>query len=292
MHHRSISERIADNLNVFILAIVAVIMIFPFFYIFAVSFSTLSDFLQNEFFLWPKRWVTDAYEYILSSENFIRSLGISTFVTIVGTLINLFFTSTMAYALSRPIAGQRFFLFFVLFTVLFNAGMIPTYLIVKETGLIDSVWSLIIPIAISPFYLIVMRQFFKNVPDDIHEAALIDGANELQIFWKIMIPLSKPALAAFGLFYAVMHWNNYFTGILYINDPAKWPVQVVLRQIVVVNEPNAALGTASELLMDNPPPPETIQMAAILLATLPILIVYPFLQKHFAKGVLLGSVKG
>ncbi|WP_054948733.1 carbohydrate ABC transporter permease [Numidum massiliense] len=291
MSHRSVADRILDGLNMVVLGVVALTMLFPFLYVFTVSFSSLKDYMANDILLWPKEWVADAYAYILGSEPFVRSLGVTAFITVVGTFVNLLFTSTMAYALSRPIYGRKLLLFFVLFTYLFSAGIIPTYLVVNATGLIDSVWALIIPVAISPFNLIVMRQFFLHLPQELTEAALIDGANELQIFWRIMLPLSKPAMAAFGLFYAVSHWNSFFSGILYLNDPAKWPIQVVLRQIVVVNKPTDTLG-AQEALMQHPPPAETIQMAAILVATVPILIIYPFLQKHFAKGVLIGSIKG
>ena len=291
MYRNTLGSKIFDSMNILLLVFIAITMIFPFFYVFSVSFSSVSDFLENDFLLWPKEWVTDAYEYILSSDRFIRSLGVTIFITVVGTAVNLFFTATMAYALTRSVIGQRAILLMVIFTLLFSAGMIPTYMIVKATGLINSIWSLIIPVAISPFNLIIMRQFFLSIPDELKEAAIIDGANEIQIFNKIILPLSKPSLAAFGLFYAVSHWNSYFTGVLYISDPAKWPIQVILRQIVIVNEPNAALG-ANEMMLETLPPPVTIQMAAILLATLPILIVYPFLQKHFAKGVMLGSVKG
>jgi putative aldouronate transport system permease protein len=283
-------EKIFDGANNILLLIIAAAMVLPFLYIFAVSFSTLSDFLENDFFLWPKEWVTDAYTYILGSDQFIRSIFVTIYITVVGTFVNLFFTSTMAYALTRKISGQRILLFLVLFTMLFSAGMIPTYMIVKETGLLNTWWALIIPVAISPYNLIIMRQFFMGIPEELTEAAVIDGANDLQIFAKIILPLSKPAIAAFGLFYAVSHWNSYFTGVLYLSDPAMWPIQVILRQIVIVNEPNAALG--GHEMMESLPPPETVQMAAILLATVPILIVYPFLQKHFAKGVMLGSVKG
>jgi putative aldouronate transport system permease protein len=286
----SAGDKIFDSANSILLIFIAATMIFPFIYIFAVSFSSLSDFLENDLLLWPKEWVTDAYEYILGSDQFIRSLFVTIYITVIGTFINLFFTSTMAYALTRKIHGQRMILFLVIFTMLFSAGMIPTYMIVKATGLLNTLWALIIPVAISPFNLIIMRQFFQGIPEELTEAAIIDGANDLQIFTKIILPLSKPALAAFGLFYAVSHWNSYFTGVLYLSDPAKWPIQVILRQIVIVNEPNAALGTHE--MMESLPPPETVQMAAILLATIPILIVYPFLQKHFAKGVMLGSVKG
>jgi putative aldouronate transport system permease protein len=288
--HRSIGGKIADAINAFLLLLIALSMLFPFVYIFAVSFSSLEEVLKKELLLWPKEWVTDAYRYILSSEQFIRSFFVTVFVTVVGTFVNMAFTSTMAYGLSRPVPGRRYLLFMVVFTLLFSAGMIPTYMVVRATGLIDSLWALILPVAINPFNLIVMRQFFLNIPEELHEAAIIDGANYLQIFWRIILPLSKPALAAISLFYAVVHWNNYFSAILYINDPAKWPLQVILRQIVIVNEPNAALQGGQQLI-ENPPPPETVQMAAILLATLPILFVYPFLQKYFVKGVMLGSVK-
>ncbi len=290
MRYRSTGGKIADAVNAFLLLLIALSMLFPFVYIFAVSFSSLEEVLKNELLLWPKEWVTDAYRYILSSEQFIRSFFVTVFVTVVGTFVNMAFTTTMAYGLSRPVPGQKQLLFMVVFTLLFSAGMIPTYMVVRATGLIDSLWALILPAAINPFNLIVMRQFFLNIPEELHEAAIIDGANHLQIFWRIILPLSKPALAAISLFYAVVHWNNYFSAILYINDPAKWPLQVILRQIVIVNEPNAALRGGQQML-ENPPPPETVQMAAILLATLPILFVYPFLQRYFVKGVMLGSVK-
>jgi putative aldouronate transport system permease protein len=292
MIKRSLLDKMIDGINILILAVIAMTMIFPFLHIFAVSISSLKDVIERDLILWPREWVTDAYVTIFASGNFIRSLRVTSYVTIAGTLINLIFTATMAYALTRNALGQRYILMMVVFTILFSAGMIPTYLIVKATGLMNSLWALIIPSAISSYNLIVMRQFFLSIPNELNEAALIDGANELKTFISIILPLSKPSLAAFGLFYAVTHWNTYFSGILYLNDPAKWPIQVILRQIVIVNEPTAALGSEVMLMFENPPPPITIQMAAILLATLPILIVYPFLQKHFAKGVMLGSVKG
>ncbi|OUS72457.1 ABC transporter permease [Paenibacillus sp. MY03] len=292
MYNRSITDRIIDAANWLLLAIVALLMVFPFLHIFSVSFSSLRDVLEKEFIMWPTHWVTDAYQTILASNNFIRSLGVSSYITIVGTVVSLLLTATMAYGLTRNVTGQRIILLLIIFTLLFNAGMIPTYLVVKEVGLMNSTWSLIIPSAISAFNLIVMRQFFLSIPNELTEAGLIDGASELRIFTSIMLPLSKPSLAAFGLFYAVGYWNKYFEGVLYLNDSSKWPIQVVLRQIVIMNEATAALGNEAMLMLENPPPPVTIQMAAILMATLPILIVYPFLQKHFAKGVMLGSVKG
>ncbi|WP_338131301.1 carbohydrate ABC transporter permease [Cohnella rhizosphaerae] len=248
--------------------------------------------MRSQLLLWPRKWSIVAYEYIFSSHSFIRSLRVTVYITVLGTLVNLFFTTTMAYGLSRKIYGQKFIMLAILFTMLFSAGMIPTYLVVKETGLLDSIWSLILPAAIAPFNLIIVRQFFMSLPQELSESALIDGASDLVIFQRIVLPLSKPILAAFGLFYAVGHWNNYFAGILYLNDQTKWPIQVILRQIVVQSDAMNALGVINPEMLANQPPPETVQMAAILISTLPILIVYPFLQKHFAKGVMIGSIKG
>ncbi|TNJ62872.1 carbohydrate ABC transporter permease [Paenibacillus hemerocallicola] len=291
MKDKSISSRVLDVFNYTLLAVIALLMLFPFLYVIAVSFSSYTDYMQSDFMLIPKEWVLDAYRFIFASKSFLRSLWVTVLITVAGTLVNLAFTASLAYVLARPVFGRKPVTFLVLFTMLFNAGMIPTYLVVKGTGLLDSVWALILPVAIAPFYLIVMRQFFESIPSELHEAATIDGANDLQSFWRIILPLSKPSLAAFGLFYAVMHWNNYFSAILYMNDQRWWPIQVILRQIVVVNEAQNTLA-GGQILLENAPPAETIQMAAILVATVPILIVYPFLQKHFAKGVMLGSVKG
>jgi len=291
MKIRPWGERLTDAANVALLTLIALAMLLPFWHVLAVSFASYKEFLEKDIVWFPQEWVLGAYEYIFASGSFVRSVGVTVYLTVLGTCVNLIFTSTLAYTLSRPVIGQRLVLMLVMFTLLFSAGMIPTYLVVKETGLIDSLWALILPIAISPFNLIVMRQFFLGIPSELHEAAVIDGANDLQIFGRIILPLSKPSLAAFALFYAVAHWNNYFAGILYLNTPEKWPIQVILRQIVVVGEAQTTLG-GGQILLENAPPAETIQMAAIVVATLPILVVYPFLQKHFTKGVMLGSVKG
>jgi len=294
MQHRTVPERLGEAINLAVLILAALVMLFPFYYIVIVSFSSYQDYMESDLLLWPKHWVLDSYSFIFASKEFIRSIGVTVFITVVGALFSLIMTSSMGFALTRRAWGQSFFMFLVLFTFIFSAGLIPSYLIVKETGLIDTYWALIIPVAINPFNLIVMRQFFMGIPEELNESAVIDGANEMQIFLRIIIPLSKPALAAFGLFYAVVQWNTYFSAILYLNTPSKWTVQVILRQIVILNDATNTLASAARdaARSAHMPPPETIGMAAILLATVPILIVYPFLQKHFAKGVMLGSVKG
>lgn len=287
-----LGNRIFNTINGGLLTMFALSTLIPFFYIMAVSFSTNMEYMSRDFYIIPKTWVLDSYRLIFHSSQFVHSLYVTVFITVVGSLVNLAFTSTMAYGLTRNAFGQRQILMLVMFTLVFSAGLIPTYLVVKATGLLDSYWSVIIPSAISSFNLIVMRQFFLDIPTELNEAALIDGANELQLFWKIILPLSKPALAAFGLFYAVGHWNSYFSAVLYINDQDKWPIQAVLRQLVVLGETSGTLDNSDAYNLKYSVPEEQVGMAAILVATLPILLVYPFLQKHFTKGVLLGSVKG
>ena len=199
-------------------------------------------------------------------------------------------TSLMAYSLShKHLPGRNLVILMVLFTMLFSGGMIPTYFVVKSTGLLNSLAALIIPSAISAFNLIILKNFFQSIPEELKESARIDGSHELGLLFKIVMPLSLPALATFALFYAVGIWNQYFNAILYLTDASKYPVQVILRQVIILTQ--GTIGDTSEIeavtYYGN-----SIKMAVIVIATVPIMIVYPFLQKHFAKGVLLGSVKG
>jgi putative aldouronate transport system permease protein len=269
------------------LTFVALSMLLPFVYVFAVSFSSLEDVLRGGIILWPRNWSTAAYEFVLSNPMILRSLGNSIFLATVGTAVSLVFTASMAYALaSKHLKFRRFFLILVLIPFLFWPGIIPRFLIVKETGLLNSIWALIIPSAIEVFNLIVMRNFFMDIPEELIESAELDGANDLQVLWHIVLPLSKPVLAAIGLFYAVSRWNLYFAAILYISDGAKWPIQVILRQLIIVGEGDY-LGEVDVMM-----PAFTVQMATVIVATIPIIIVYPFLQRYFVKGVLTGAIKG
>lgn len=219
----------------------------------------------------------------------IRSLGVSVYITVIGTFINLLFTSLMAYPLSRRyLRGRQPILLGVLFTMLFSGGMIPTYFVVKSLHLTDTLWSLMLPTAISAFNLIVLKNFFQAIPDELEDAAKIDGCNDVSVLFRIVLPLSMPAMATFSLFYAVAHWNSFFSAVIYINDSEKWPVQVWLREIVILAQ--SRIGDTS--IEETEIQPLTIRMAVIVFSTIPIMLVYPFLQKHFAKGVMLGSVKG
>ncbi len=203
----------------------------------------------------------------------------------------MFMTVTMAYGLSRPsVPGSRLVLVLVLGTLLFSAGLIPNYLVVRQLGLIDTYGSLVLPGAISAFNLVVLRQFFMNLPAELLESARLDGASDLWILLRIVLPLSKPVLAVVALFYGVAHWNDFFAATLYLNDAHKWPIQLVLRQYAL--QGGALANAVASDPNQSPPPAQTIQMAVVVIGTAPILIVYPFLQRSFTRGVLTGAIKG
>lgn len=276
-------------INGTILLIIAFICFLPFVNVIASSFASTQEVVAKRFILIPETFSLDAYRYILSTPTLFKSLAVSIGVTGIGTLVSMILTSLMAYGLSRKyLHGRGFLNFLVVFSMLFSGGMIPTFLVVKAFGLIDSYWSLILPVAINAFNLIIMRNFFQALPDSLEESAKMDGCTDLGVFWKIMLPLALPSIATISLFYAVTYWNTYMTAILYINDSTKWPIQVLLRQIVIVSSGMQAEGSSVDVI----PPAQTIKMAVIVIATVPMLIAYPFVQKYFVKGALVGSVKG
>ncbi|MCY8519220.1 carbohydrate ABC transporter permease [Bacillus atrophaeus] len=288
--HNTKAGRVFDVCNILFLGGVGAITILPFLYIIAGSFATEAELAQRSFFIFPKTFTLDAYRYVFSTPTFIRSMGVSIFITVAGTAVQLFFTFTMAYPLAkRHVKGRNLLLNLVIFSMLFSGGMIPTYIVVKSLGLLDSYWALILPMAINPFNLIIIKNFFQQLPRELEESAKIDGCSEIGVFWRIALPLSKPVIATFALFYAVGIWNDFFHALLYINDSAKWPLQMVLRQVTILSDLTAANG---DMVQNAVPPEQGIKLAVIVIATIPILAVYPFLQKHFAKGILIGSVKG
>ncbi|WP_410792771.1 carbohydrate ABC transporter permease [Kribbella sp. C-35] len=276
-----------------VLLICCAVVIIPFIGVISTSIASQQHVTNSGgFVLWPDGLNLDAYKAIFNGGVVQRALLVSVVIATFGTLISLAGSTMLAYALSRPGSfGQRPILLIVLFSLLFSPGLIPNYLVVKEFGLLDSLLALILPTAISGFNVIVLRSFFMGIPDSVLDSARIDGAGDFRIFWSIVLPLSKAVLAVVGLFYAVGYWNAFFNAMLYINDTAKWPLQLVLRTYVINNTELSGgdLGGASA---DQLPPQESIQMAILVVSLVPILIVYPFLQRHFAKGMLTGAVKG
>lgn len=285
----SIGERSFTLFNNTFLILLALICIVPFLNIIATSFASTQEVVAKKFILFPTTFSLDAYRYILSTPTIFRALAVSIGVTGVGTIVSMCATSLMDYGLSRKyLFGRGFVNFLVVFSMLFSGGMIPTFLVVRSLGLVNSYWAMILPVAVNAMNMIIMRNFFQALPDSLEESAKMDGCTDFGVFFKIMLPLALPSIATISLFYAVTYWNTYMTAILYINDSSKWPIQILLRQIVIVSSGMQAESSAVDVI----PPAQTVKMAVIVIATVPMLIVYPFVQKYFVKGALVGSVKG
>lgn len=283
-------ERIAKA--VFLTAICALV-VFPFIGVISTSLAPAAEVTKaGGFVMFPTEGIDlSAYRSILAGGTVTQALLVSAFITAVGTAMALILTCTLGWALSRRgTLGNRPLLLLVLISLLFNPGLIPSYLVVQQFGLLDSLWAVIVPVCVSAFNVIVVRAYFVGLPAEIIDSARIDGASEWKLFWHIGMPLSKAVVAVIGLFYGVGYWNSFFTAMLYIDDSSKWPLQLVLRTYVVngVELGGQDLGVGSEAL----PPQTSIQMAILMISIIPILCVYPFIQRHFAKGVLTGAVKG
>lgn len=286
-------DRLFNITNVSLLLVFSLATVFPIYYTVVLSFTDPTEYYSRPLILFPQNWTLDAYKHLLSNGLFMSSLGVSTFLATVGTALSLIVTGGLAYALSRKrLPFRKTIMFLILLTFLFQPGLVPLYLVVRNLGLIDNVWSLIFPALTSAWYVLLMKGFFDSIPDSLEEAGRIDGCNEIGVFWRIMLPLSLPALVAFGLFFAVGYWNTYFNALMFINEQTKWPLQVLLQNMLV--DPSTMGGAQSgglEFRMNRQMPSETLKMAAVVIATVPIMLVYPFLQKHFAKGAMVGSVK-
>ncbi|UUZ80500.1 carbohydrate ABC transporter permease [Paenibacillus sp. P26] len=286
------SDRLFTIANYVVLLVIGLVTLFPLYYVFAISFTDPSEYLKGGLILFPSHWSLISYQYLLSTPTFLRAIQVSAFLAVVGTICSLLVTSGLAYSLSRKrLKGRRVIMLMILITLLFNPGIIPPYLLVRQLDLINSLWSLILPALTSGWYVLLMKGFFDSIPPSLEEAATIDGCNDINIWYRIILPLSAPAMAAFGLFYAVAYWNTFFTALLYINDFEKWPLQVLLQNLLIDSSTAVGGEVAQQISAERQVPGETLKMVAVVIGTVPILLVYPFLQKHFAKGAMVGSVK-
>ncbi|MBV9580914.1 MAG: carbohydrate ABC transporter permease [Chloroflexi bacterium] len=275
------------------LALIVIVVVYPFMSVIATSLASDQDITEGGgMVLWPMHPSWNAYGTIFSGGAVAQSIWVSVAITVVGTALSMVITTTLAYAVSRPIIFGRVILVMALLTLLFPPGIIPSYLVVKQLGLLNNYASLILPVMVNAFNFVVLRQFFMSIPQELTDSARIDGATDFGILLKIILPLSKPVLAVVALFYAVTtYWNSFFPALLYLSDNSKWPLQLVARQYVLQGSPMlgaTAYGAASSA----PPPAQSLQMAVVVVAIVPILIVYPFLQRYFTQGVLAGAVKG
>ena len=289
---RTFGSRAFDVVNVAFMFLFLLITLYPFWYVVIVSFSDGKAVLSSLVKFWPVHFTLDTYKVVLRDSNILSGFKNSVIYTVCGTLVNLVMSTLCAYPLSRPILpGKKLFMRVIVFTMFFSGGMIPSYLVINQLGMIDTIWAMIIPGAISTYNMIVMRTFFMGIPESLHESAALDGANDLQVLVRIVLPLSKSILATMLLFYAVGHWNAYVNALLYLNKKAMFPLQSILRNMVVdgqFTEAQTQVGSVSSFTVIE----TTMKYATIVVSTMPILLIYPFVQKYFVKGVMIGSIKG
>ncbi|WP_135549712.1 carbohydrate ABC transporter permease [Paenibacillus cymbidii] len=291
MKKRTISDIGLDAVVYGVLIVFAASTLFPFVNVLAKSVSQEWAVVSGKVGLFPVGFQLATMQYVITSDQFLRSFGVSLFITIIGTALSLLLTAISAYPLSRrhlPGIGMMMVLF--VFTMMFNGGIIPNYMLIRNIGLMDNVWSLILPSLISVFNLLVVKSYFEGLPESLEESARIDGAKTFTVLFRILLPISGPVLATIALFYAVAYWNDFFSAMIYINSPALKPLQLYLRDIVM--DANTAVSSmrSSDDIMNLSP--DNVRSATVIASTIPILLVYPFLQKYFIKGVLIGSVKG
>lgn len=282
-------SKIFDVINYIILAFVGFIMLYPMWYVLVVSMSSAKYISLGEVTFFPKGITFEAYKRVFDSKNIWVGYRNTILYTVVGTAINLAMTALCAYPLSRKdFYGRKTMTVLITITMFISGGLIPLYLIINKIHLMNTMWAVILPSAISTYNMIIMRTSFQSIPDALVESAYLDGANDVVIFWKIILPLSKAIIATMVLFYSVSHWNSYFPAMLYLNSKSMYPVQVIMRDIIIGSDMSEA-GDTSALSMVS-----TInyRYAVIIISLIPILLVYPFIQKYFTKGVMVGAVKG
>jgi len=278
----------------FCLAVVLVIVLYPLIFVVSASISNPITVLRGEMVLFPTEISFVGYERIFGNREILTGYGNTVLYTVVGTSINLLMTILAAYPLSRKdFAGRQVITWFIVFTMFFSGGLIPTYLLVKNLGLINTMWALILPGAVSVWNIIIMRTFFQSsIPGEIQESAAIDGCSNTQTLIRIVLPLSAPIIAVMVLFYAVGHWNAYFSALIYLNDRGKYPLQLFLREILIKSEVDQMAGSMTTNTQAYLMEAEAIKYAIVIVANLPVLLLYPFLQKYFVKGIMIGAIKG
>lgn len=291
----SLSSKILSVIVNITMLVTVIITIYPVLNVLACSLSSARANDRGTITIFPQEFTLQAYQMIWEARTVPRAFKNSVIYTIVGTVINLLLTTTFAYPLSRKrLALKKFYIWLIVIPMYFSGGLIPMFLLVKNLGLYNTMWALILPGAISTTNLLIMRTFFQNIPSELEESAYLDGASEIYIYWKIILPLSKAALATIGLYYAVGHWNSWFSALIYLSDSNKYPLQLVLRQIVLMTQSlqeaaqSGDLSAINELGVVNV---KGVKYATLFVSMLPMLIVYPFIQKYFVKGVMIGSLK-
>lgn len=289
----SISWRLFTTLNYAFLTILAVLCVLPLVHLLAISLSSDASVAAGRVLLWPVEFTWKSYDFVLGQSAFLKSMGISVQRVALGVLINMLLTILVAYPLSKDataLKGRTIYVWIFVFTMLFSGGIIPMYMTIRTLGMLDSMWALVLPAAVPVFNVVILLNFFRNLPKEMEEAALIDGAGHWRILWSIFVPLSAPSIATVTLFAIVSHWNSWFDGILFMNTPDNYPMQSYLYTVVVGM--NTIINSSTDLEVLLMVSDRTAKAAQLFVGAIPVLIVYPFLQRHFTKGIVLGSVKG
>lgn len=290
-YDKTFSSRLFDKINIILMALVILATLYPFYYITIISLSNGNAVLRGDVSLWPVGFTLESYRLVFENPAVPRSLWNSVVYTTVGTAINLFMTILCAFPLARRhFSGRVALTWIVTLTMFVSGGLIPLYLLVIRLGIIDSIWALVLPGAINVWYLFILRTAFQGIPEELFEAAKMDGANDFHALFQIALPLSKAVLATLLLFYAVAMWNDFFNGLIFLNDRDKFPIQLVMRNIVILGNMDQTneLGGASDFAAVE----QTLKYATIMVSTIPILVVYPFVQRYFVRGVMIGAIKG
>jgi putative aldouronate transport system permease protein len=293
----TIAETRGDRIFLFgvktMLWIALILVLIPLIYVVANSFSSASAVSAGRVFLWPVEPSLRAYQQALSDPQILQGYYNSLIYAVGGTFISVTLTIAIAYPLSRKtFFGRNVIMSLLLFTMLFSGGLIPTYLVVQDMGLLNTRWAMVIPSAIGVWQVIIARTFFRStIPDDLYEAAVLDGASDLRFLWSVVLPLSKPVIAVIALMYAIFQWNTYFDALVYLKDPGLYPLQIVLRNVLILN---SATGSSNDLAqqLEQQQLANVLKYALIVISSLPVLLIYPFIARHFTKGVMVGAVKG
>jgi len=293
MNRKTRADRIFDVVNITFLSLLLIAVIYPLIFVISASFSEPLRVLQGEVWLLPKGLNVEGYKLVFSHDQILTGYRNTIFYTLLGTSINLIMTILGAYPLSRrDFRGRSFFSVLFLFTMFFSGGLIPTYLVMKQLGLVNTIWALVIPGAVSVWNLTIMRNFFQtSIPFELQESAMIDGCGNMALLWRIVLPLSTPIIAVMVMFYGVGHWNAFFNALIYLSDEKKYPLQLVLRSILIQEQTNEMIA-ADDSAIRRQMMAEIIKYAGIVIASIPVLMLYPFLQKYFVHGIMVGAIKG
>jgi putative aldouronate transport system permease protein len=290
-YDRTLGSKLFDWANRLLMVLIIFITLYPFYFITIVSLSNGNAVLRGDVHFWPVGTTLGSYKLVFDNPAVPTSLTNSVMYTVVGTIINLIMTVLCAYPLARPkFSGRTFFTWVVSMTMFFSGGLIPLYLLVLNIGIYNSMWALVLPGAINVWNMFIMRTSFQSIPEELYEAAVLDGANDLQTLYYMVLPLSMPVIATLLMFYAVGHWNEFFNALIFLDDRAKFPIQLILRNVVILGnfEQTNELSGGSDFAAIE----QTLRYATIMVSTLPILAVYPFVQRYFVKGVMIGAIKG